>query len=111
MAHGGRDDERGSRCGETDDRALGAGFSLAIDPIRELISDLDAAEQEQSDVLVVVSTASNLESAMERQRGWHEQGRTAVMALEPLASKQEAEQQAKARVVCSWIGSILRIPL
>ena len=34
---------------------------------------------------------------MERQRGWHEQGRTAVMALEPLASKQEAEQQAKAQ--------------
>ena len=86
------------RCGATDDRAFGAGFSLAIDPIRELISDLvDAAEQEQSDVFVAFSTASNLESAMERQRGWHEQGRTAVMALEPLASKQEAELQAKAQ--------------
>ena len=75
----------------------GAGFSLAIDPIRELISDLNAAEQQQPNVLVAFSTASNLESAMERQRNWHEQGRTAVMALEPLASKQEAEEHAKAQ--------------
>ena len=97
IARGGRYDDLVRRCGATHDRAFGAGFSLAIDPIRELISDLDAAEQEQSDVLVAFSTASNLESAMERQRGWHEQGRTAVMALEPLASKQEAEQQAKAQ--------------
>ena len=97
IARGGRYDDLVRRCGATDDRAFGAGFSLAIDPIRELISDLDAAEQEQSDVLVAFSTASNLESAMERQRSWHEQGRTAVMALEPLASKQEAEQQAKAQ--------------
>ena len=85
------------RCGATDDRAYGAGFSLAIDPIRELISDLDAAEQQLSDVLVAFSTTSNLESAMERQRRWHQQGRTALMALEALASKQEAEQQAKAQ--------------
>ena len=97
IARGGRYDDLVRRCGATDDRAYGAGFSLAIDPIRELISDQDAAKQQQSDVLVAFSTASTLESAMERQRNWHQQGRTAVMALEPLASKQEAEQQARAQ--------------
>ena len=97
IARGGRYDNLVRRCGATDDKAFGAGFSLAIDPIRELISELDAHEQQQSDVLVAFSTASNLESAMERQRSWHQQGRTAVMALEALASKQEAEEQAKAQ--------------
>ena len=110
IARGGRYDDLVRRCGATDDQAYGAGFSLAIDPIRELISDMDAAQQQQSDVLVAFSQTSSLESAMERQRNWHQQGRTAVMALEPLASRQSAEQLARGpRVVCSWIGSILRI--
>ena len=52
----------------------------------------------------------DLESAMERQRGWHEQGRTAVMALEPLASKQEAEQQARPGLSAAGLGR-LGIPL
>ena len=56
IARGGRYDDLVRRCGATEDRAFGAGFSLAIDPIRELISDLDAAEQQQSDVLVAFST-------------------------------------------------------
>ena len=34
---------------------------------------------------------------MERQRSWHQQGRTAVMALEPVASKEKGEQLAKAQ--------------
>ena len=97
IARGGRYDDLVRRCGATDDRAYGAGFSLAIDPIRELISESDGAEQQQADVLVAFSAASSLESAMDRQRSWHQQGRTAVMALEPLASKETAEQLARAQ--------------
>jgi ATP phosphoribosyltransferase regulatory subunit len=97
IARGGRYDDLVQRCGATYDQAYGAGFSLAIDPIRELISEFDRAEQQQADVFVAFSTASSLESAMDRQRGWHQKGRTAVIALEPLESRETAEQLAKAQ--------------
>lgn len=97
IARGGRYDDLVRRCGATDDRAYGAGFSLAIDPIRELISESEGAEQQEADVLVAFSAASSLESAMDRQRSWHQQGRTALMALEPLASREVAEHLAKAQ--------------
>ena len=97
IARGGRYDDLVQRCGATDHKAYGAGFSLAIDPIRELISEFDTADQQQTDVLVAFSPATSLEAAMEHQRGWHQQGRTAVLALEPLDSREKAEQLAKAQ--------------
>jgi ATP phosphoribosyltransferase regulatory subunit len=97
IARGGRYDDLVRRCGATDHHAYGAGFSLAIDPIRELISEFDTANQQQTDVLVAFSPATSLETAMEHQRGWHQQGRNAVMALEPLDSRETAEQLAKAK--------------
>ena len=107
IARGGRYDDLVHRCGAPDDRAFGVGFSLAIDPIRELMLDVDADENQHADVLVAFSTASNLESAMDRQRGWHQQGRTAVMALQPLVSKEKAEHiaQVQGGLQLDWVDS------
>ena len=97
IARGGRYDDLVRRCGAVDSHAFGAGFSLAIDPIRELISEFSPPDHQPPDVLVAFSQTSSLESAMERQRGWHQQGRTAVMALEPFGAKDKAEQLAIAQ--------------
>ena len=61
---------------------------------------------EQEPMFSLLFRRLRIESAMERQRGWHEQGRTAVMALEP--RRPEGLSRQRPRVVYSWIGSILR---
>ena len=105
IARGGRYDELVRRCGAAEHMGYGAGFSLAIDPIRELINDTNPKATQEADILVAFSTATRLETAMARQRSWHEQGRVAVMALEPLESKEMAQQLAneKGSVQLDWI--------
>ena len=95
IARGGRYDDLVRRCGAAENEAFGAGFSLAIDPIRELINELNIAVETQADVLVAFSNRTSLESAMARQRHWHQQSRGAVMELRPLNTKTEAERLAK----------------
>ena len=104
IARGGRYDELVRRCGAAEHMGYGAGFSLAIDPIRELINDTNPKATQEADILVAFSTATRLETAMARQRSWHEQGRVAVMALEPLESKEMAQQLAneKGSVQLDW---------
>ena len=95
IARGGRYDDLVRRCGAEDKEAFGAGFSLAIDPIRELINELSFAVETQADVLVAFSNRSSLESAMARQRHWHQLSRGAVMELRPLNTRTEAQTLAK----------------
>ena len=105
IARGGRYDDLVRRCGAIENEAFGVGFSLAIDPIRELINELKTAVDSEADVLVAFSSRSSLESAMARQRHWHQRGRGAVMALRPLNTRTEAQKLAneKGGLELDWI--------
>ena len=107
IARGGRYDDLVRRCGAVEQEAFGAGFSLAIDPIRELLSDAETMVEAEVDVLVAFSQRSTLEAAMLRQRDWHDKGRAAVMCLKALGSQQQAEQLAQARgeLQLDWVDS------
>ncbi|BEV36204.1 ATP phosphoribosyltransferase regulatory subunit [Synechococcus sp. M16CYN] len=106
IARGGRYDDLVQRCGAPSNQAFGAGFSLAIDPIRELMADGGIVAEAEPDVIVVYSSQSNLEEALERQRGWHESGRGAVIELHPIKSVDEAQllAQARGKLQLDWIG-------
>ena len=97
LARGGRYDELVQRCGAPQNQAFGAGFSLAIDPIRELLVDNDSAKANAMEVMVAYSTNSNLETALDQQRQWHASGRAAVIELQPIESIDAARSLAQAR--------------
>ena len=97
LARGGRYDELVQRCGAPQNQAFGAGFSLAIDPIRELLVDNDAAKANAMQVMVAYSSNSNLENALDHQRQWHASGRAAVIELQPIESIDAARSLAQAR--------------
>ena len=97
LARGGRYDELVQRCGAPQNQAFGAGFSLAIDPIRELLMDNDSAKANAMEVMVAYSTNSNLETALDHQRQWHASGRAAVIELQPIESIDSAHSLAQAR--------------
>ena len=94
VARGGRYDELVRRCGARPGDDFGAGFSLAIDAIRELLSDVAPSVPGSSTLMVAFSQQSTLEAALERQRWWHQQGRSAVIELHPFNDRSQAEQQA-----------------
>ena len=94
VARGGRYDELVLRCGARPGEDFGAGFSLAIDPIRELLSEIDPPAESSPTLMVAFSQQSTLEVALERQRFWHQQGRSAVIELHPFNDRSQAEQQA-----------------
>ena len=97
LARGGRYDELVQRCGAPQNQAFGAGFSLAIDPIRELLVDNDSAKANAMQVMVAYSSNSNLENALDHQRQWHASGRAAVIELQPIESIDAARSLAQAR--------------
>lgn len=94
VARGGRYDDLVRRCGAQPGQDFGAGFSLAIDPIRELLSDASSNPTVVPQLMVAFSERSTLEAALERQRWWHQQGRSAVIELHPFSARSLAEQQA-----------------
>ena len=94
VARGGRYDELVRRCGARPGEDFGAGFSLAIDAIRELLSDVAPSVPGSPTLMVAFSQQSTLEAALERQRWWHQQGRSAVIELHPFNDRSQAEQQA-----------------
>ena len=105
IARGGRYDDLMRRCGAPAAQAFGAGFSFAIDPIRELLSG-DGTASPMPTVLVAFSNGSRLEDGLVRQRHWHQQGRSAVLELHPLRDRSEAEAKAEARELqLDWIDS------
>ena len=105
IARGGRYDDLMRRCGAPAAQAFGAGFSFAIDPIRELLSG-DGSARPLPTVLVAFSSGSRLEDGLARQRHWHQQGRSAVLELHPVSDRSEAEAKAEARELqLDWIGS------
>jgi ATP phosphoribosyltransferase regulatory subunit len=97
LARGGRYDELVQRCGAPENQAFGAGFSLAIDPIRELLVEDESAKADTTDVLVAYSSNSNLETALDHQQQWHAKGHSAVLELQPIRSMDEAQALAQAR--------------
>jgi ATP phosphoribosyltransferase regulatory subunit len=97
LARGGRYDELVQRCGAPPNQAFGAGFSLAIDSIRELMVEDNSAQAEAKDVLVAYSSDANLETALDHQRQWHAKGHRAVLELQPIRSIDEAQALAQAR--------------
>ena len=107
MARGGRYDDLVRRCGASADQAFGAGFSLAIDPIRELLSETEPAPAIAPKLLVAFSSQSTLETALARQREWHLQGRCAVIELHPFPDRAEAEAMAQHQgdLQLDWIDS------
>tara|TARA_B100001939_G_scaffold288177_2_gene258969 strand:+ start:842 stop:2020 length:1179 start_codon:yes stop_codon:yes gene_type:complete len=107
IARGGRYDDLVRRCGARGDTAAGVGFSLAIDPIRELLSDTPDQAQPDASVLVAFSANGSLETALHHQQTWHQQGRRALVELSPLADRQAAEALAKDRQIhqLDWIDS------
>ncbi len=97
IARGGRYDDLVGRCGAKGSAAAGVGFSLAIDPIRELLADPAEEDDRHRAVLVAFAKGTALEVALQRQRTWHARGMRAMVELSPLASKTEAEKMAEAR--------------
>ena len=95
LARGGRYDDLVRRCGARPGDDFGAGFSLAIDPIRELLSETESKPPMTRQLMVAFSERSTLEAALERQRWWHQQGRSAVIELHPFNDRSKAEQQAQ----------------
>ena len=105
IARGGRYDDLMRRCGAPETKAFGAGFSFAIDPIRELLSG-DGAASPLPTVLVAFSSRSCLEDGLARQRHWHAQGRSAVLELHPIKTQSEAEASARERTLqLDWIDT------
>jgi ATP phosphoribosyltransferase regulatory subunit len=105
LARGGRYDELVQRCGAPPNQAFGAGFSLAIDSIRELMVEDNSAQAEAKDVLVAYSSNANLETALDHQRQWHAKGHRAVLELQPIRCIDEAHALAQARgnLQLDWI--------
>ena len=95
IARGGRYDDLVRRCGATGPRAAGAGFSLAIDPIRELLHEDTASATQEPTIFVAYSQQSSLEAALNRQQHWHQQGRRSLISLESFADRSEAERHAE----------------
>ena len=94
IARGGRYDDLVRRCGATGPRAAGAGFSLAIDPIRELLSEEAPPETQDPTIFVAYGTQSSLEAALLRQQHWHQQGRRALIGLDSFDQRSDAERHA-----------------
>ena len=105
IARGGRYDELVRRCGGLGEGAAGAGFSFAIDPIRELLSELPPANEKPDSVLVAFASGTTLETAFQRQLMWHQKGIRALVELTPLMDRSSAEQLAKERgqLQLDWI--------
>ena len=105
IARGGRYDDLVRRCGAKETDAAGVGFSLAIDPIRELLSESSTGQPDESAVLVVYSSGSGLEDALQRQLFWHQQGTRAVVELKPVEDRSQAEAMARERggLQLDWI--------
>ena len=95
ICSGGRYDDLVRRCGARPGDDFGAGFSLAIDPIRELLTETETKPPMTRQLMVAFSERSTLEAALERQRWWHQQGRSAVIELHPFHDRSKAEQQAQ----------------
>ena len=106
IARGGRYDDLVQRCGATGADAAGVGFSLAIDPIRELLSESSTGHSDEMAVLVAYSAGTGLEHALQRQLFWHQQGTRAVVELKPVADRSEAEAMARERggLQLDWIN-------
>ena len=106
IARGGRYDDLVQRCGASGPRAAGAGFSLAIDPIRELLDEEAASVTQGPTVFVAYSQRSSLEAALNRQQYWHQQGRRAFVSLEGFAERCDAERHAAsegASIQLDWL--------
>ena len=105
IARGGRYDDLVARCGARGSAAAGVGFSLAIDAIRELLTDPAEEDDRHRAVLVAFAEGTALEDALQRQRSWHARGMRAMVELSPLESKAEAQEMANARGVfqLDWI--------
>lgn len=106
IARGGRYDDLVKRCGASGPRAAGAGFSLAIDPIRELLDEEAASVTQGPTVFVAYSQRSSLEAALNRQQHWHQQGRRAFVSLESFAERCDAERHAEfegASIQLDWL--------
>ena len=97
IARGGRYDDLVHRCGARGDLAAGVGFSLAIDPIRELLNETPRHARPDTTVLVAFSPNSSLESALHHQNQWHRKGHRAFVELAPVANRQAAEVMARER--------------
>lgn len=105
IARGGRYDDLVRRCGAAGSDAAGVGFSLAIDPIRELLSESSTGQPAETGVLVAYSAGTGLEDALQRQLFWHQQGTRAVVELKPVADQSQAEVMARERggLQLDWI--------
>ena len=105
IARGGRYDDLVRRCGATGTDAAGVGFSLAIDPIRELLSESSPGQPDETAVLVAYSSGTGLEDALRRQLFWHQQGTRAVVELKPVQDRSQAEAMARQRggLQLDWI--------
>ena len=105
IARGGRYDDLVRRCGATGTDAAGVGFSLAIDPIRELLSESSTGKPDETAVLVAYSSGTGLEDALRRQLFWHQQGTRAVVELKPVQDRSQAEAMARQRggLQLDWI--------
>ena len=105
IARGGRYDDLVRRCGAPAKLAFGAGFSFAIDPIRELLSG-EGSVSPLPTVLVAFSPSSRLEDGLARQRHWHQQGRSAVLELHPCKGRSEAECTARSQnLQLDWLDN------
>ena len=92
IARGGRYDGVVARCGAHPSQAGGAGFSFAIDDIRELLSRNIKPARDDSAILVAFSLNSSLEKAFQRQKSYHQEGKRAIVELSPCEDSTSAEK-------------------
>ncbi|MFL0757163.1 MAG: ATP phosphoribosyltransferase regulatory subunit [Prochlorococcus sp.] len=97
IARGGRYDELMARCGAKGADAAGVGFSLAIDDIRELLTSQINQSEEVDSTLVAYGSPATLESALQRQQHWHQQGQRALVELEACQDREEAISRLEER--------------
>ena len=93
IARGGRYDGLVERCGESELKAGGVGFSFCLDDIRDLPGSNTEIAKAESRILICWGDDSSLEKALVKQTRWHAQGKIAECDLKSCHNREEAERR------------------
>lgn len=91
VARGGRYDSVLKRFGAKGADAAGLGFGVCLDDVRDLPSAHQPFRRDSDRVLVAYGSGSTLESALNHQHRFHQDGTAAVIELSPLSNQEEAK--------------------
>ena len=90
IARGGRYDGIVSIFSLDNNNAAGVGFSFAVDKIRELFNEYSRNIILEEKFLIAYSKSNSIQNALKKQREFHQNGKIAVIELEPCKDKNIA---------------------